>query len=336
MLSHAEFAPWHWWLFSVGIVGMLALDLRVLHRKPGAETLREAVKWTVLWSSLALSFAILAGRVWGKEEALEFGTGYVVELSLSMDNVFVMVLIFSSFGIAAECQHRVVFFGILGAMLLRGLMIWLGVELVQRISWMMEIFGGFLLFSGLKIVFLDHTEARPEQNPLIKLARRILPLSSDFDGQNFMTYAAGRRLLTPLALALIAIEVSDLVFALDSIPAIFGVTQKPFLIFTSNVFAILGLRSLYFVLAGAIVFFRYLKPALAVVLSFVGMKMLVAKWLAVPTWVSLGVVTGVFLLAIAASVAASGFGLRAKTPFAPRSPPECKNCSRTPSSSRPV
>lgn len=309
---HYQFAGWHWPLFIVGVLALLALDLRVFHRTARVETFRGALGWTVLWFSLAILFA--AGLWWraGIEPTLQFATGYLIELSLSMDNVFVMALIFSYFGVPGESQHRVLFLGILGALLLRGLMIWLGVELVQRIQWMLEVFGAFLLVSGLRMLWPNHQEVHPERNPVMKLAWKLLPLSPAYDGQKFIVSSNGARLFTPLALVLIAVETTDLLFALDSIPAIFGITQEPFLVFSSNVFAILGLRSLYFVLAGVLGFFRYLKLGLALVLVVIGVKMLVAQWLVVPTSVSLAVVAGIFALAIAASVAASGCDRRAK------------------------
>ena len=309
---HYQFAGWHWSLFIAGVLALLALDLRVFHRTAKVETFRGALGWTMLWFSLAVIFAV--GLSWraGKEPMLQFATGYLIELSLSMDNVFVMALIFAYFGVPAESQHRVLFLGILGALLLRGLMIWLGVELVQRIQWMLEVFGAFLLVSGLRMVWPNQQEVHPERNPVMKLARKLLPLSPAYDGQKFITSSNGCRLFTPLALVLITVETTDLIFALDSIPAIFGITREPFLVFSSNVFAILGLRSLYFVLAGAIGFFRYLKLGLAFVLVFIGVKMLVARWLVVPTLAALTVVAGIFALAIAASVAVGGFERRAK------------------------
>ncbi len=310
---HYQFAGWHWTLFMVGVLALLTLDLRVFHRGARAETFRAALLgWTMLWFSLAVLFAV--GLAWraGNEPALQFATGYLIELSLSMDNVFVMALLFAYFGVPGESQHRVLFLGILEALLLRGLMIWLGVELVQHIQWMLEVFGAFLLVAGLRMAWPNHEEVHPERNPVMKLARKLLPMSPAYDGQKFIVRSNGRRLFTPMALVLIAVETTDLIFALDSIPAILGITQEPFLVFSSNVFAILGLRSLYFVLAGAIGFFRYLKLGLALVLVFIGGKMLVAEWVMVSTSASLAVVAGMFALAIAASVAAGGFERRAR------------------------
>jgi len=258
--------------------------------------------WTALWFSMAVIFAAGLWRWAGNEASQQFAAGYLIELSLSMDNVFVMALIFSYFSVPGKSQHRVLFLGILGAMFLRGLMIWLGVELVQRMQWMLEVFGAFLFVSGLRMVAPNHQEIHLERNPVMQLAQKLLPLSPTYDGQKFITFSNGTRQFTPLMMVLIAVETTDLLFALDSIPAVFGITKDPFIIFTSNVFAILGLRSLYFVLVGAIEFFRYLKLGLAMVLVFIGAKMLIARWLVLPTWISLLIVAVIFVLALVASV----------------------------------
>jgi tellurite resistance protein TerC len=230
-------------------------------------------------------------------------TGYVVELSLSMDNVFVMALIFAYFRVPLQFQHRILFWGILGALLMRGLMIWLGTELIHHFEWMLYVLGAFLVLTGIRMFFASDEGVHPEKNPVIRAARKLFPVSNDLNGQKFSTRIEGRFALTPLAIVLIMVETTDLVFAVDSIPAIFAVTQDAFIVFTSNVFAILGLRSLYFVLAGAIEFFRFLKFGLSVILIFVGAKMLLV-WVGiiVPTTVSLIVVAGVILLSILASL----------------------------------
>jgi tellurite resistance protein TerC len=305
MLAVIEITPWHWAGFLVCIVIFLALDLGVFHKEARVVRFKEAMGWTALWFSLAMAFAGLLVPARGKEEALEFLTGYLIELSLSMDNVFVIALIFAYFRVPSEFQHRVLFWGILGALVMRGVMIGAGAALVDRFHWMLYLFGAFLVYSGFKMMFVDDEGVHPEKNPFIKLAHRFFRVSHDFDGQKFMTVTpAGQRALTPLALVLVMVETTDLVFALDSIPAIFGITTKKFIVFTSNVFAILGLRSLYFVLAGAIDYFRYLKYGLSLVLVFIGIKMLIEHWHKFSTIASLGVVAGIILLSVIFSIIA--------------------------------
>lgn len=305
MLAVIEITPWHWAGFLLCILIFLALDLGVLHRHAQVVKFREALAWSTVWFVLALLFAAALIPLRGREEATEFVTGYLIELSLSMDNVFVIALIFSYFRIPTEHQHRVLFWGILGALLLRGLLIWLGAELVAHFHWTLYIFGAFLLFTGVKMLFVDDEGVHPEKNPVIRLAKKYFPVSHELDGERFYTRRQGRLFLTPLALVLVMVETTDLVFALDSIPAIFAVTQKAFLVFTSNVFAILGLRSLYFVLAGAIRYFRHLKYGLSLVLVFIGAKMLAEKWVHLPTLWSLVIVVTILLTAVAASLIAS-------------------------------
>ncbi len=303
--------PFAWVGFVFFILVLLALDLGVFHRHAHVVKFREAMGWSMVWVTLAMGFA---GGLWptrGREDALEFITGYLIEMSLSMDNVFVIALLFAYFRVPDQYQHRVLFWGILGALVMRGLMIGLGAVLVQRFHWMLYVFGGFLVFTGIKMMVADDEGVHPERNPAIRLARRFFPVATDFDGDRFLTRMNGRRALTPLALVLLLVETTDLIFALDSIPAIFAVTQKPFIVFTSNVFAILGLRSLYFVLAGAIAAFRYLKIGLSVVLIFIGAKMLLplvaarvpalAGW-NISTGMSLAVVAGILLAAIGLSI----------------------------------
>src|SRR5688500_16878484 len=306
MLAAIEITPWHWAAFLAVVVLFLALDLGVFHKKAHVVRFKEAMGWTALWFSLAMAFAAGLVPTRGKEEALEFLTGYLVELSLSMDNVFVIALIFAYFRVPPEYQHRVLFWGLLGALFMRGVMIGAGASLVERFHWTLYIFGAFLIFSGIKMMFVDDEGVHPEKNPFIKLARRLFPISPAYEGQKFVTVtAAGQRALTPLALVLLMVETTDLVFALDSIPAIFGITTKKFIIFTSNVFAILGLRSLYFVLAGAIDYFRYLKYGLSVVLVFIGAKMLLEYWdIKFTTTTSLGIVAAIILTSVMFSVIA--------------------------------
>jgi tellurite resistance protein TerC len=275
MLALVEITPWHWVGFIVFVLIFLALDLRLFHRTAHVVSFKEAMGWTVLWVALAFGFAAALVPLRGKHEALQFFTGYFIELSLSMDNVFVIALVFGYFRVPAEYQHRVLFWGVLGALLMRGSMIWMGVELINRFDWLLYLFGAFLIFTGVKMLFSKGEGADPEKGIVVRLARKLLPISREFDGQNFVIKLDGRKMFTPLFLVLLVVETTDLIFAVDSIPAIFGVTRKSFIVFTSNVFAILGLRSLYFVLAGAIGLFRYLKIGLSVVLVFIGVKMLI-------------------------------------------------------------
>ena len=310
MLALAEIFSAHWIIFVVAVLFFLALDLGVFHRHAHVVGFREAMLWTGLWFILSMLFAWIVAPTmvpdWGRNETGEFVTGYILELSLSMDNVFVIALIFAYFRVPSEYQHRVLFWGILGALVMRGLMIWAGVELVQRFEWMLYLLGGFLILTGIKMVVGGEEEVHPERNLAIRLARKFFPVSSQYDGQRFLTQFNGRRALTPLALVLLMVETTDLIFALDSIPAILGVTRNPYIVFTSNVFAILGLRSLYFVLAGAIEYFRYLKIGLAAVLAFIGAKMLIAHTrFQVSTVVSLWVVAGIILISIVVSVIAA-------------------------------
>jgi tellurite resistance protein TerC len=275
MLALVEITPWHYAGFILCVLFFLALDLGVFHRQARVVKFREAIGWTTVWFSLAMLFAGLVRYALGREESLQFVTGYLIELSLSMDNVFVIALIFAYFRIPSQHQHRVLFWGILGALVMRGVMIWAGAALIQRFHWILYGFGLFLVFTGVKMLLVSDEGVQPEKNLVIRLARKIFPVSHDLNGQRFTVRQGVRLALTPLALVLILVETTDLVFALDSIPAIFAVTTKTFVVFTSNVFAILGLRSLYFVLAGAIGYFSHLKYGLSVVLVFIGVKMLI-------------------------------------------------------------
>lgn len=324
MVAIIQITPIHWVGFIGVVLFLLALDLGVFHRQAREVTFREAVGWTTLWVSLSLAFAGLLVPLRGKDEAIEFVTGYLIELSLSMDNVFVIALIFTYFRVPHSLQHRVLFWGILGALIMRGILIGLGAVLIAKFHWMLYGFGLFLVYTGWHMARSEEEGVHPESNWVVVWARRFFPLTRDYVGQHFLVRgpesfqlhvepASGVRrvgfidrshiALTPLGLVLIMVETTDLVFALDSIPAIFAVTQKPFIIFTSNVFAILGLRSLYFVLAGAIKYFCYLKMGLSVVLIFIGAKMLlVAVDVVIPTGVSLMVVGGIILVAMGMSV----------------------------------
>ena len=320
MLAEIEITPWHWAGFVICILVLLALDLGVFHRRAHVVSFKEALGWTLVWFALAMGFAFALVPFRGRDDAINFVTGYLVELALSMDNVFVMALIFGYFAVPSQYQHRVLYWGILGALVMRGLMIGVGAVLIARFHWMLYVFGGFLVLTGIKMMFTGEQGVQPEKNPFIRLARKFFRVATDFDGHKFTTtvdahhrpvalsattgpgVAAAHRVLTPLALVLVMVETTDLVFALDSIPAIFAVTQDSFIVFTSNVFAILGLRSLYFVLAGAIRYFHFLKYGLSIVLIFIGAKMLAKSWLEIPTAGSLLIVAGIIVVSIIASV----------------------------------
>ena len=322
MLFIVEITPWHWAGFIACVIFFLALDLGVFHRDARVVRFREAMGWSFLWFSLAMAFAGLIKATRPKGEAIEFVTGYLIELSLSMDNVFVIALILAYFRVPKEQQHRVLFWGILGALFMRGAMIGLGAALIRQFHWTLYVMGGFLVFTGIKMLFVDDDGVHPEKNLFIRLAKKLFPVSHDFDGQRFVTQLNGRRALTPLALVLVMVETTDLIFAVDSIPAIFAVTQNTFIVFTSNVFAILGLRSLYFLLAGAIGYFRYLKVGLAIVLAFIGAKMLLGIWdVQIRTGVSLAVVVTLILVSMAASIWAARHAPAVPTDANPAEPP---------------
>ncbi|MDD5141621.1 MAG: TerC family protein [Verrucomicrobiales bacterium] len=309
MLGLIQITSWHWAGFILCILIFLALDLGVFHRKAHVVSFKEALAWTGLWVTLAMLFGLVIAPAlvhdWQLKQTVEFITGYVIELSLSMDNVFVIAIIFAHFDVPDRYQHRVLFWGILGALVMRGLMIWLGVELIHRFEWLLIALGAFLVFSGLRMVFTREKESDPEKNIAVRLTRKFFPVSTEFDGQKFLTIHKGRSALTPLALVLVLVETTDLIFALDSIPAIFAITKDAFIVFTSNVFAILGLRSLYFVLAGAIQYFRYLKIGLSIVLVFIGLKMVLVDYVHIPTPLSLGVVVLIIAGSILLSVKAT-------------------------------
>src|SRR5580658_7436963 len=292
---------WHWAGFILFVLLAVALDLGVFHRAARVVKVRQALLWSGIWLALALLFACALAQWRTREESLQFLAGYLVEFSLSLDNVLAMALIFASFGVAAEQQHRVLCLGIVGALLMRGMMIGASAALLQSFHWLLYLMGLFLVVTGLRWGFSKPSAARPQDNRAIRLARKFFPVSANFDGGRFVTLADGRRALTPLALVLLAVETTDLIFAVDSIPAVFAVTQNGFIVFTSNIFAILGLRSLYFVLAGAVESFRYLRTGLAAVLVVVGLKMLVARWFKVPTNLSLGLVAVILAAAMLCS-----------------------------------
>ena len=309
MLALVEITPWHWVGFIACVLVFLALDLGLFHRHAHKVKFKEALLWTAVWFSLAMVFASVLKPLRGQKESLEFVTGYLIELSLSMDNVFVIALIFSYFHIPDQYQHRVLFWGIVGALIMRGLMIGVGVALILWLHWILYVLGAFVLFTGIKMLFVEN-KVDPEKSRVVNWVRKLYPVSPHLDGQKFLTVWQGRKALTPLALVLVLVETTDLIFAVDSIPAIFAVTTKPFIVFTSNVFAILGLRSLFFVLAGALDYFRYLKVGLSLVLVFIGIKMLLDPHDSTPRWfqvdipisVSLLVVGGIILISIVLSI----------------------------------
>ncbi|MBI4523737.1 MAG: TerC family protein [Deltaproteobacteria bacterium] len=281
---------------------MLALDLAVFHRKAHAVSLREAFVWSIVWIGLAVIFNLGIYYFWGPDKALEFLVGYLIEKSLSVDNLFVFLVIFSYFAVPAMYQHRVLFWGILGALVMRAIFIAVGAALLNAFHWMIYVFGGFLIITAIKLLFAGHEKIKPEKNPAVRLARRLLPITKEYNGQSFFVRINGRLWATPLLLVLLVVETTDVIFAVDSIPAIFAVTMDPFIVYTSNVFAILGLRALYFLLAGIMDMFRYLKVGLSFVLCFVGVKMMIADFYKIPIGVSLGGVAGILALAVVASL----------------------------------
>jgi len=313
-------SPWMWAAFVAFVVAMLALDLGVLNRKAHVVGPREALGWSAVWVGMALAFAAWVFVHFGADTGEEFLAGYLVEKSLSVDNLFVFVVLFAALGIPRELQHRVLFWGILSALVLRAAMIVGGAALLDRFHWLVYVFGGFLLYTGLKL-WRHRAEAEdPGASKVLELVRRIVPSTPRLHGQAFFVREGGRRVATPLFLALASIEVADVVFAVDSIPAVFAVTSDPFVVFTSNIFAILGLRALYFLLADMMGRFAYLKAGLSAVLVFVGTKMLAASWVKVPPAVSLSVIGGILAVAIGASLWRSRAGAAPPVPAPPPAP----------------
>jgi tellurite resistance protein TerC len=294
----------YFWIgFHIVIFSMLALDLGVFHKKTHKVPVKEALTWVAVWVTLALLFNLFIFFEFGKTKALEFFTGYIIEYSLSVDNIFVFILIFTYFGVKDEYQHKVLFWGILGALFMRGIFIFAGVALINRFEWVVLVFGGFLVFTGLKMLFTKQAEVHPEANPLVRFFKKFLPVTHEMHGDKFFIRRDHKLYATPLFLVLLVIESSDLIFAVDSIPAILAITQDRFIVYTSNVFAILGLRSLYFALAGIMDFFRFLKIGLAFVLTFVGVKMLAAYFhMHIPIVISLAVIVSILTVSILASL----------------------------------
>lgn len=296
-------ATWVLWVgFNVFVLAMLALDLGVFHRDDHVVTAKEAGVWTFVWIAVALVFGGLLYFWQGADVALEYLTGYVIEKSLSADNIFVFVLIFTYFQVPPQYQHRVLFWGILGALVMRGALIAVGATLLASFSWVMYLFGAFLLFTGIRLLTQRDVAVDPGKSGVIRLVRRFLPVTDRYEGHNFFVRRGGRLMATPLFVVLAIVESSDLMFAVDSVPAIFAVTQDPFIVYTSNVFAILGLRSLYFLLANVMGKLRFLKVGLSLILTFVGVKMLVANIVHIPPLLSLSIILAVLLVTVSASL----------------------------------
>ncbi len=293
---------WFWVIFNVFVLGLLALDLGVFHRHDHAVTMKEASIWTVVWISISLLFNVGVYFFAGPEPALQFLTGYLIEKSLSVDNIFVFVVLFSYFHVPVIYQHRVLFWGIIGALIMRGILIGVGAFLITQFHWVIYIFGAFLIFTGIRMAVQKGDHVEVESNSVVKLLRRVMPVTSSYHGHDFFVRQAGKLFATPLFVVLLVVETTDLIFALDSIPAIFAVTTDPFLVYTSNVFAILGLRSLYFLLAEVVTKFRFLKIGLSAILVFVGVKMLIEGFYHIPIVASLVVIASILTISIIASL----------------------------------
>ncbi len=291
-----------WIAFGAVVAVMLVLDLGVLHRKSHALSLREALAWCIAWVSLAALFGVAVYLQQGSEKALEFAAGYIIEWSLSVDNLFVFLVIFAYFAVPAAYQHRVLFWGIMGAVIMRGLFVAAGVALLAWFHWMIYVFGAFLVITGIKLLRPGEMQIEPERNPILRVFRKVMPVTAGYHGQHFFVREGGRWMATPLVAVLIVVETTDVIFAVDSVPAILAITTDPFIVYTSNVFAILGLRALFFLLAGIMGLFRYLKFGLSLVLIFVGVKMLVADFYKIPTGISLTVVVSILATSVLASV----------------------------------
>jgi tellurite resistance protein TerC len=291
-------------LFNVFIVAMLMLDLGIVQRRAHFPGMKEAIGWSALWITLALAFDVFLWIELGQVKALEFLTGYLVEQALSVDNVFVFILILTYFAVPHEVQHRVLFWGVLSAIIFRAIFIVLGAALVAKFHWILYILGGFLVLTAIKLAIQKETKVRPERNPFVNFARKIFPMTKTYEGGRFFVRHDGKTLMTPLFLVLVMIETTDIAFATDSIPAIFAITQDTIIIYTSNIFAVLGLRSLYFVVAGFMQEFRYLKYGLSVVLAFIGVKMLIEVWVDIHILLSLIIIFGIITISVISSIVA--------------------------------
>lgn len=293
---------WAWGAFMLFIVAMLALDLGVFHRQSHEIKLKEALTWCAVWFSLAMTFNVILWWWLGAEPAKLWLAGYLVEIALSVDNVFVFIVIFSFFRVPKEHQHRVLVWGIIGAALMRFVFILAGISLLDRFHWLIYVFGVFLVFTGVKLALPHKDEMDPEKNWAVRLFRRFYPVTPDYHGRRFFVVIDGVKKATPLFVVLLVVETTDVAFALDSIPAVLAITNNPFIVFTSNIFAILGLRALYFALNGVMDLFRYLNIGLALILVFIGVKMLASGYVHVPIELSLGVIAGVLVISVAASL----------------------------------
>jgi tellurite resistance protein TerC len=291
-----------WGSFTAFVLGMLALDLGVFHRKSHEVSIKEALVWTACWIALAMLFNLFVFYYFDKEAALEFFTAYLVEKSLSIDNIFVVIMIFSYFNVPSSYQHKVLFWGILGALVMRVIFIFAGIELIHKFHWLIYVFGGFLVFTGIRMVTSGDKPMDLDKNPVVKFVRKVFPITESFEADNFFVRRDHRLWATPLFLVVILIEATDLIFAVDSIPAIISISDDPFIVYTSNVFAILGLRSLYFALAGIEKYFTYLKYGLAAILIFVGLKMAFADFIKIPVEASLIVIAFLLVISMIASV----------------------------------
>ena len=293
------------WIALVSAVGaMLLFDLLVVHRKPHVISFKEAAIESAVWVSIGLGFVFVMIAWQGGDAGLEYLSGYLIEKSLSVDNVFVWAVIFSYFAVPPQYQFRVLFWGVFGALVMRAIFIFAGVALIEAFDWILYVFGAFLLFTGVKIARHSGSEVHPEKNPVLKLVRRVMPTTNEYDGQKMFTRQNAKRVATPLFTVLVLVEATDVVFAVDSVPAILAISREPFIVFASNAFAILGLRSLYFLLAGMAGKFRYLNIGLGVIMGFVGIKMIIAEWYHLPVWASLVVITVVLTIAVVASLRA--------------------------------
>jgi len=294
--------PLQWLAFNVFVLITIVLDLRVFHRKAHKISVREAAIASFGWIGISVVFGLGVLHYYGQQPALEYFTGYLIEKALSVDNLFLFLVIFRAFGVDGRFQHRLLEWGVIGALVMRGIMILLGAELIQHFSWVMYLLGAFLIYAGLHMVLAKKTEVHPEKNRIFQFARKHLRVTHKYEGEHFFVRNGGKLFATPLFLVLLVVEVTDLTLAIDSIPAIFGITRDPFIVYTSNVFAIMGLRALYFLLAGVLDRLRYLDAGLALVLMFIGGKMIGERWVHIPVSVSLGVVGGILLIALLASL----------------------------------
>jgi tellurite resistance protein TerC len=294
--------PFLWLTFNLFVLASIALDLGVFHRRPHKMETREAITWTLVWVGLSLGFGLGVMYFAGEQRGLEFFTGYVIEKALSVDNLFLFLVIFRAFTVDEKIQHRLLEWGILGALVMRGVMIAAGAGLIERFSWILYVFGAFLVFAGLHMLFAKKTEMHPEENRISRFARRHLRVTKEYTGSKFFVRKDGKLFATPLFVVLLIVEITDITMAVDSIPAIFGITRDPFIVYTSNVFAILGLRAMYFLLAGVLGKLRYLTAGLSFVLAFIGAKMIVEPWVHISVEISLAVVAGILLMALAGSL----------------------------------